>query len=234
MNKLNWLLTLSSLSVLLVTIERFSFTTRILLQPYNFLRLHEIVQMCVVILFTVIIPYLVLKEVSDNFSLLRKRWGFWLGLMFVTGIYFYATGNGVHEVSSFNFNNFCDTKNFQGNLCGGMFFNDYYTGNILYFVGGILMYLSLLLFEQRNPNKTYQRKDLPLTTINSLIFSFAIFAYSGFDRVLVGLVFSLIMMTISLILLYKKRGKILEAPYTLYTVLSYSVGTIAALAVRIF
>ena len=96
------------------------------------------------------------------------------------------------------------------------------------------MYLSLLLFEQRNPNKNYQKKDLPVTIINSLIFSFAIFAYSGFDRVLVGLVFSLTMMMISLILLYQKRGKIFEAPYTLYTVLSYSIGTIAALAVRIF
>src|SRR3989338_5145983 len=153
MNRINILLTLTSINVLLVTIERFSFTTKILLQPYGFLRLHEIFQMTVLILITVIIPFLILKEVTNNFDLFKTKKGFWLAFTFLIGVYFYATGNGVHEVSSFNFNQFCDTKNFQGNLCGSMFFNDYYTGNILYFVGGILMYLSLLLFEQRNPNK---------------------------------------------------------------------------------
>lgn len=232
MNSINKLLTLSSLSVLLVTIERFSFTTKILLQPYNFMRLHEIVQMCFVILLTVIIPFLVLKEVSNNFSILKTRKGFWLTLMFIIGVYFYATGNGVHEVSSFNFNHFCDTKNFKGDLCGGMFFNDYYTGNILYFFGAFLMSVSILLFEQVNPNRTYQKKDLPITIINAIVFAFAVFAYAGFDRVLVGFVFSLIMTLLAWILFWSKRKNSERVPYTFYTVISYTIGTLAALLIR--
>ena len=105
MNRLNWLFTLSSLSVILVTVERFSFTTKILLQPYNFLRLHELVQMTILILFTTVIPFLIFREVTNNFQTLKSNISLVYGLMFIIGIYFYATGNGLHEVSSFNFKN---------------------------------------------------------------------------------------------------------------------------------
>lgn len=232
MNRLNLLFSLSSLSVILVTIERFSFTTKVLLQPYSFLRLHELVQMSFLILFTVIVPTLILKEVTHNFETLKIKPGFILFLLFIVGIYFYATGNGVHEVSSFNFNNFCDTKNFSGDLCGGFFFNDYYTGNIFYFLGAALMVGILMVFELIRPNKTYKRKDLILTIINSLIYAFAIFAYAAFDRVLVGLIYSAIVMIFALILILKVRKNYLEHPVTLYTALTYTLGTVAALIIR--
>src|SRR3989344_4845958 len=121
MNRLNVLFTATSISVLLVTIERFSFTTKILLQPYGYLRLHEMVQMLVLILMTVIIPFLILKEVTRNFESFKSKHGLVLATLFIAGVYFYATGNGLHEVSSFNFNQFCDTKNTVGNICQTMF-----------------------------------------------------------------------------------------------------------------
>lgn len=232
MNRLNWLFTLSSLSVILVTIERFSFTTKILLQPFNFLRLHELVQMTVLILLTAIIPFLILKEVTHNFESIKIKKGFFLFLLFIIGIYFYATGNGVHEMSSFNFNNFCDVKNFSGNLCGGFFFNDYYTGNILYFIGAALMVGSLMLFEKINPSKNYKKKDLLITIINSVIYAFAIFAYAAFDVVSVGIIYSVIIMLFAGILFLKVRKKYLEYPFIFYTAMTYSVGTIAALIFR--
>ncbi|MBI3984743.1 MAG: hypothetical protein HY344_02260 [Candidatus Levybacteria bacterium] len=124
MHKLNLLFTLSSFSVLLVTVERFSFTAKILLQPYSFFRLHEIIQMSVLILLTVIIPVLILKEITQNFKNIKQK-EFVLILTFITGVYFYATGNGVHELASFLFNHYCNTIKFAGDLCGGFFFNDY-------------------------------------------------------------------------------------------------------------
>src|SRR5579859_1640300 len=104
MKRLNVLLTLSSFVVLLVTIERFSFTTNVVLQPYNFLRLHEVIQTTVIILATVLILFFLFKEVSQNFTLLQSKKGTVLGLLFITGIYFYATGNGMHELASYLFN----------------------------------------------------------------------------------------------------------------------------------
>ncbi len=232
MSKLNWIFTWSSISVLLVTIERFSFTTKILLQPYGYLRLHEMFQMVVIILLTVVIPFYLLKEVTSNFETIRSQKGFLLMLAFIIGIYFYSTGNGLHEVSSFNFNQFCDTEHFSNHLCQTFFFNDYYTGNILYFIGGALMVIPLMLLEKINPNKKYQKKDLAATIINAVIYALAIFAYSAFDRVLVGLIYSIIITVFAVILFIPLRKKYLQYPITFYTLLTYGLGTVAALLVR--
>ena len=232
MRRLNLILTLTSLSVLLVTVERFSFTTKILLQPYNFLRLHELVQMVFIILFTVILPFLALHEISDNFKLLQKKGGLLLGTLFIVGIYFYATGNGVHEIASFFFNNYCDTKNIVGNLCNGLFFNDYYLGNILYFIGAALYTIVLFVLERQNPAKQFERKDKIMLFINALIFSFAIFAYAAFDRVLVGLAYSIFLAIVSLGFLLTAKKDFFRLPYTMYATVCYVLATIASLIVR--
>lgn len=232
MKTLNLLFTLSSINVLLVIIERFSFTSKVLLQPYSFLRLHEVFQMTILILFTVLLPFLMLKEVSLNFDGLKKKSGLILGLIFITGVYFYATGNGLHEVSSFNFNFFCDVKNFTGDLCGSMFFNDYYTGNIYYFIGGLFMIIPLLLFERTNSSDKFNSKDMKILIANSVIYAFAIFAYSGFDRVLVGLIYSIIVSIISLYIFWQIRKNYSKYPVITYTTLTYLLGTVTALAVR--
>jgi len=231
-HRLNLLFTLSSLSVLLVTIERFSFTGKILLQPYNFLRLHEIIQMTVIILLTVAIPTFLLKEVTQNFKNFKQK-DFLLLLTFIIGVYFYSTGNGVHELASFLFNHYCNIRDFGGNLCNGFFFNDYYTGNIFYFIGGFMMVASLLLFERGRPNETYKKKDLTVTIVNAIIYAFAIFAYAAFDRVLVGLVYSIITTAFALYLFSQIRTKYLQFPVITYTTLTYLIGTVAALIVKL-
>src|SRR5262249_36629037 len=102
MKRLHILFSLTSLSVVLVTLERFSFTTRILLQPYSFLKLHEAIQMLVLILATVLIPFFLFKTVTNDFALLKtNKKNLFLGVLFITGIYFYASGNAFHELASF-------------------------------------------------------------------------------------------------------------------------------------
>ncbi len=232
MKTINILLTLSSLNVILVTIERFSFTTKIILQPYSFLRLHEVVQILTLILFTVLIPFFLLKELSNNFALLKSTKGLLLGLTFIVGVYLYATGNGVHELASYLFNTFCPTKTFKSAICQSMFFNDYYFGNTLYFVGAYLMNFPLFVLQKMHPTHDFTRKDIAVTAINSIIFSFAIVAYSGFDRVLVGLVFSLITMVTADLFLLTSKEKLVKIPFIFYSALAYTVGTLASLAVR--
>jgi hypothetical protein len=232
MNSLNILFSLTSLSVLLVTVERFSFTTKILLQPYGFLRLHELVQMSLLILFTTVIPFFLFRHITHDFETLKQKKGLIWAVLFIIGIYFYATGNGVHEISSFNFNTFCNPKHFAGNLCSGFFFNDYYTGNILYFIGAILMTVPLFFLEILKPSKEYKKKDLAITLVNAVIYALAIFAYAAFDVVLVGLVYSLIVMLIADVLFFLVRKKYLEHPFITYSAVTYTLGTLAALLVR--
>lgn len=233
MNHINLLLTFSSLTVILVSIERFSFTTKILLPPFDFLRLHELVQMLFLIPFTVIIPFLLLRLVSREFEALKGKRGLLRAVLFILGVYLYATGNGVHELGSFVFNTYCDTKTIVGSLCGGLFFNDYYFGNILYFSGAFLMNGVIVWCEMLTPNKSFGRKNLPLLLLNSIIYSLAIFAYAGFDRVLVGLVYSLISTLVIDGVLFSKKN-LLSYPVTLSLAISYTLGTVLAILIRLF
>lgn len=233
MKRLHLLLTLSSLNVLLVSIERFSFTTQVMLQPYSFLRLHEALQIVTLILFTVLIPTFALREVSANFEGLKTRRGLVLLALFVTGIYFYATGNGIHELASFQYNTFCPIPDSNpSEMCQGMFFNDYYTGNILYFIGAFLMNTVLILFERMYPLEPVSRKDLVITTINALVYALAIIAYSAFDVVAVGLVFTLVSMLTINLLLWSAKQPLRIRPFTYYAAVAYTVGGVLGTALR--
>ena len=233
MKRLHILFSLTSLSVVLVTIERFSFTTEILLQPYNFLRLHEVIQILVIILATVIIPFFLFKTVTDDFSLLKtNKKNLFLGVLFITGIYFYASGNAFHELASFLFNQYCDVTKVSGELCGSLFFNDYYTGNILYFIGAFLMTIPLILLEIAQPRFIMQRRDFWLLLPNALIYALAIIAYAGFDRVIVGLVYTLLIALIIVPILFMHRKKLSHLPVTNYMALIYTVGIVVSCIVR--
>lgn len=232
MNRINFLLTLLSLNAVLVIIERVSPTTQIILQPYSFLRVHEVFQMIVVITLSIIISFLLLKILSKNFELLKSKKGTIIGVVFVLGIYFTATGNGLHEVASFLFNTFCDTKNIKEDACGSMFFNDYYFGNIVYFVGLLLGNISLILFERMNPQKLVSKKDTIITIINGLVYGLMLFAYAGFDRVLVGFYFVVVAAIVCGFLLLTSHKKLTSLPFTLYTVVAYTGSAIATFLVR--
>ncbi len=232
MKRLNLYLSLLSANVLLVTVERFSFTTKVFLQPYDFLRLHELFQMTVIILFTVVLPFLILYEVTSQWETVKKKRGLLLFTLFIVGIYYYATGNGVHEMASFTFNQYCPKEGFTDSLCGGQFFNDYYTGNIFYFVGAFMFTIVTVIFERMNPNKNFTKKDIKVATINAVIYSFAIFAYAAFDRVLVGLVYSVITAAVGLLLFIPVRKKFMQYPMTTYTAVVYTIATIASILVR--
>ena len=156
----------------------------------------------------------------------------WILVLFIGGVYFYSTGNGLHEMASFTLNQYCNVKSVTAIFCNGQFFNDYYTGNILYFIGLIFMTIALLLTEKINPNLTYSKKDVAVTVINSFVYAFAIFAYAAFDPVLVGLFYSIFIMGIADVLWLGVRKRYLQYPVTTYTALTYTVGTIAALIVR--
>jgi len=233
MKRLHILFSLTSLSVVLVTIERFSFTTKVLLQPYSFLRLHEIIQILVLILATVIIPFFLFKAVTNDFSLLKtSRKNLFLGVSFIAGIYFYASGNAFHELASFLLNQYCDVDKVSGGLCESLFFNDYYTGNILYFIGAFLITVPLILLEIAQPRHIMVKRDFWLLVPNCLIYALAIIAYAAFDRVLVGLVYTVVTTLVIVAILFVQRKKFLQLPVTNYMAVTYVVGMIVACVVR--
>lgn len=232
MKPINVLLSLLSLNAVIVIVERLSPTTKILLQPYNFLRLHEVVQMLAVIPLSFIISYLLLKIISDDFRLLRSVRGTVLGIVFVLGLYLTATGNGAHETAGFIYNTFCNTTHIGVGACASAYINDYYFGNIVYFLGLLLSNLALILLERSHPDRTLTRNDIVIVGINGVIYALTLFAYSAFDVVAVGMWFTLTMAVLVdwLLLTSKTRPKTL--PFTLYSAVAYSLAAVATVLVR--
>lgn len=230
---LTMLFSITSAIVVLVSIERFSPTAHIFVEPYNFLRLHEVIQIIFLISLTTVIPTFILYEVTNHFKHLTSKFGFALTLTFIIGIYFYSTGNGVHEMASFSLNTYCNLKNLIGNQCKGLFFTDYYFGNILYFIGAFLMNLVLIFFEYKYPNQSFKRKGMRILIINSLIYSLAIIAYAGFDPAPIGLIFGIVTTIITDIFVLNKKGDYNEIPVTILFAIAYTIGTTASIVIRL-
>lgn len=228
MNRLNGAFTVTSALVLLVTIERFSFTTTILLMPYSFIRLHELIQGPILLTLFLVVSTFVLRELSQEFKTLRYS----LLALFVVGAYLYGLGEGWHEVTSFTLNQYCDVHNISGDLCGGLFINDYYTGNILFFVGGIGMAVALMILERLNPSSGWDNRNVVIGAVNSFIYSFTFFAYAAFDIVLVGLYSTMALMLISLVLLATVVKHWRQHPYISYSAFAYTLATAASVIVR--
>jgi hypothetical protein len=233
MKPVNRLLTILSLTAVVITVERISPTTRVLLQPYNFLHLHEALQMGVITAFSVVISFLILRVVSGTFRLMAEGSGVVLGVLFILGTYFYATGNGAHEIASFLFNEYCDTKHVGGGMCGSSYFDDYFLGNIVYFVGLGLSDLALILFERRNPDRTFSSGDARVTVANGVVLALTFIAYDAFDRVLVGLTATIVFAVIFDALLLTARAPFRSLPFTLYSALGFTLATVVALPLRI-
>ncbi|MBV9582895.1 MAG: hypothetical protein JO057_30285 [Chloroflexi bacterium] len=228
MNRLNGAFTITSVLVLAVTIERFSFTTTIVLQPFSFIRLHELLQGPILLTLFLVVSTYVLKELSHGFTTLRYP----LLALFVVGAYLYGLGEGWHEVTSFTLNQYCDAQAISGDLCGGLFVNDYYTGNVLFFVGAIGMAAALMILERMHPTSAWDNRNLVIGAVNSVIYSFTFFAYAAFDLVLVGLYSTALLMVISLALLAGVARHWRQYPFISYSALAYTLATAASLIVR--
>lgn len=230
--QINVLVSLYSLTAFVIIIERLSPLTQVLLKPDNFIRLHEINQTVIFLLITVILSFLVLRLITNNFQDLKERSNLILALLFIAGVYLYGAGEGWHEVASFTFNTYCDTDSPIGNLCKGLFINDYYAGNIIFFIGGLMMNFSLLALSAKHQEKRFNNKDITILLANSIVYAFTWFAYAAFDKVLVGLFFSTVLMLISVGFLLKVGKKMREYPYITYSAAAYTLATVATFIVR--
>ena len=134
-------------------------------------------------------------------------------------------------MTSFTFNQHCDVQDISGDLCGGLFINNY-TGNVLFFLGGIGMASVLMILERMNPPVPGRRNAI-IGAVNSFIYSFTFFAYAAFDTVLVGLYATAALMLISLVLLAGVVRHWRQHPYISYSAFAYTLATATSLIVRL-
>jgi hypothetical protein len=232
MKRVNTIVTLYSLTALVIIIERLLPATRVLLQPYDFIRLHELNQTVIFLPITVILSFFVLRSVTNSFQTLNGTFNLVLAVIFLCGAYLYGAGEGWHEVASFTLNTYCDVTNLAGNLCQGLFVNDYYAGNLIFFVGGVMMNGVLLVLATQQKMERFTNNDLVILLVNSLVYAFTWFAYAAFDLVLLGLFFAALLALISLAAYAKVKWNTREYPYIAYSAIAYTLATVATLIFR--
>ena len=77
------------------------------------------------------------------------------------------------------------------------------------------------------------KKDKIILIVNSIFYSLTIFAYAAFDRVEVGLIYSLVMMVVTLGFFIKIRKKMWNYPFITYSTIAYTLGGLFSLIVRL-
>jgi hypothetical protein len=232
MKRINVIVSLYTLTAVVIIIERLLPITQVLLRPYDFIRLHEINQTVIFLPITVILSFFVLQSVTDNFRTLSRKRNTVLGAVFLCGAYLYGAGEGWHEVASFTLNTYCDTDNLTGNLCLGLFINDYYAGNLIFFIGGVMMNTVLLVLATQQQMERFNNTDLAILLFNSLIYALSWFAYAAFDVVLLGLFFATLLAVISIVTFMRVKWNAREYPYITYSAVAYTLATIATVIYR--
>jgi hypothetical protein len=233
MSRVNGLLTLLSLTTVVITIERASPTTSVVLQPYSFLNLHAVVQMGLITAFSVILSFLILREVSRNFRDLQDSRGAILGCLFLLGAYFYATGNGAHEVSGFVFSHFCGGVTSVHPSCHAMYLDDYFFGNAVYFVGLALSSLAIVLVELRWPRAPLDVRNRNITLANAAVLALTFVAYDSFDRVWVGLISTVIFAMMFSFIWLRSGVRLVTVPFTTYSAVGFTMAAVIAIPLRL-
>ena len=95
------------------------------------------------------------------------------------------------------------------------------------------MVITPMLFETVLPQDTFDRWDMVILVGNACLYAVAIFAYAGFDPVLVGLVYAAVIAVVADVLWLRVRAQCRAHPVITYTAVAYTLGTVAALVTRL-
>ena len=114
----------------------------------------------------------------------------------------------------------------------GLFINDYYAGNLIFFIGGVMMNTVLLALATQQKMDRFNNNDMIILLVNSLVYAFTWFAYAAFDVVLLGLYFAALLAIISIAAWLKVKRNMREYPYITYSVVAYTLATIATIMYR--
>lgn len=226
MKRMHLLLTGLSIVILLLSINRLTSFTLSYLQPYDFLRWIDFNAMIPIPLLSIILYYLLLRELIYESSFKKTKLYILLFLLFITGVYLFGASSGNHEVTNYLNTRFCEKGTIDSSLCNIIAYNDDEFSHIIYYLGFVFMNIVLLLMEYNMPRKKGMvKKDYIFVSANALFIALGIFANLAFEEIGIDLYFFGFLMLLSLYLLYSKKI-VSKLPLTYYFAVSYTVGVV--------
>jgi hypothetical protein len=234
MKKIHWILTGLSLTIVLLSLNRLTSFTAGYLQPYEFLRWVDFNAMLPIPLISLILYYLLQRQITYDSPFQRTSKYLLLMVLFVSGVYLFGAGSGDHEVTNYLNTRFCERGDTNSTLCNIIGYNDDEFSHYVYYLGFILLNVSLICMEFYTP-RTQQasRKDLFFILLNSLLIGLGIFANLAFEEIGLDLVFfgSVLLLALALLLLGKRS--VYGLPIIFYFAASYSLGVIGTVLYKL-
>ncbi|MEU6602821.1 hypothetical protein [Streptomyces flaveolus] len=224
--RLHLLLTLDSLVVVLISVNRKADGTLAYVADNQFLRWVEIDNM-VLGLCTVLLYYLVAAHLVRDARPRRRGGLLALGALFTAGAYLYALSLGDHEVTNHLHGRFCSES--LPSICRVVAFNDDVFSDAVFLAGFTLLNTTIMLAQFLFPTDRAPRPwDNVLITVNALFIGAGItanvaFEKAGFDPFVVGgtAVFALVLLWLS------PRQPVLR-----YYGVAYGVGLLATMVIK--
>jgi hypothetical protein len=218
--RIHLLLSVQSLVVLLVSINRLTALFQGYAAPNEFLRWIEINNMLVLPLISTAAFFLLKEQIEVGGATKGHPLRLWLNLAFIVGVYLLGASYGNHEVTNYLHTRFCPDGN-TGRICQIIIFNDDEFSHWIFFSGFVLVNAALLLLQALSPSsQSLSRLDWFLLAVNGLIIGAGIFANLAFERIGLDLYIVAFLAALSLIL-WRRRG---AQPLSVYYSSAYTIG----------
>jgi hypothetical protein len=226
------LLAVQSVLIVLLSVNRLSGLTLGYVLPNEFLRWYDLHNMLFLPIASTVASFALWKVVAGVGALPDDRARWWLGLLFVIGVYLLAAGYGDHEVTNYLHSRFCPVggAGLDADLCRIVVFNDDAFSHYVFFLGYIAVNTSLMLLQVVAPwPGPVSGRDLALVAANGLFIALGIFANLAFEEIGLDLVVVALLAVVALALLRRHRRQ----PLLVYYSVAYALSSVATLAVQV-
>ncbi|MBI4137386.1 hypothetical protein HY469_04965, partial [Candidatus Roizmanbacteria bacterium] len=184
---------------------------------------------------SVVLYFFLKKNVEENGKLLNKNKIVLATLLFIIGVYLFGAGSGLHEAMDYLNARFCNRGEITNALCNIISYNDDTFSHIVYYIGFILLTISLVITEYFSPRKNpISLKDIRLISANALFIALFIFLNLAFEPTLMDMIVFGSMTVFTASVLQFGRHSYKNLPITLYFAISYGVGVISSLVYKVF
>jgi hypothetical protein len=222
LRRIHALLAVQSLLVVAVSVNRLSSLTLGYVSSNEFLRWVDLINMIVLPLISVVAIHLLRQVVRYDTPQRARAADVGLGVVFVAGVYLFAAGYGAHEVTNYLHGRFCDPV--AGRMCEIIAANDDGFSHVVFFVGFVLINLSVMLLPLLFPARRLAYGwDVAALAGNAAVFSLGIFANLAFEQIGLDLYVVAIVGLIALGLWWRRWRE----PLLIYYVLTYWLALLA-------
>ena len=226
---MHWLLTIQSVVIILLSINRLSSLTTGYVAANEFLRWVDFHNMLTLPLIS-LVTFVLLKHHLEYASPQRDgRLHRVLTLLFILGVYIFGAGYGDHEVTNYLHVRFC-LDDAGSALCRIIIFNDDEFSHWIWFGGFVIINAILMGIQALFPTRTpLKGRDWWLIGVNALFIALGIVANLAFEEIGLDLYIVALLALVAWFLTWRKGRQ----PLLLYYAAAYTVGLIVTGIIKV-